>query len=175
MFHPPLSRPLTSADIMASWQYFTTNVKNANKDVFGPIVDSITAPDDKTIVFKLKAPYAPFLNKLANPSYLWLMSQEAVNRKGIDPSTQAVGTGPFIYQEQTPTAITWKKNPNYWNKGIPYVDGAVLNIIPSTSTSPGNFASSSASAAPMSRPAGSVTLSGASVTTPKRNPPAGGK
>ena len=139
MFHPPLSRPLTTADIMASWQYFTTNVKNANKDVYSPIVDSITAPDDKTIVFKLKAPYAPFLNKLANPSYLWVMSQEAVNRKGIDPSTQAVGTGPFIYQDQSPTAITWKKNPNYWNKGIPYVDGAVLNVIPATSTQEAQF------------------------------------
>jgi peptide/nickel transport system substrate-binding protein len=138
-FHAPLSRALTSADIMSSWEYFTTNVKNANKDVYVPIVDSLTAPDEKTIVFKLKAPYAPFLNKLANPSYMWILSQEAVNRKGIDPSTQAIGTGPFIFQDQSPTAISWKKNPNYWNKGIPYVDSTALNVIPTTSTQEAQF------------------------------------
>jgi ABC-type transport system substrate-binding protein len=139
MFHPPLNRALTSADIMASWQNFTTNAKNANKGVFDPIVDSLTTPDDKTVVFKLKAPYAPFLNKLANPSYMWIMPQEAVNRQGIDPATQPVGTGPWMYKEQTPTALSWKKNPNYWNKGLPYADNAVLNIIPDTSTQEAQF------------------------------------
>lgn len=139
MFHPPLNRALTSADIMASWKYFTTDTKNANKGVFDPIVDSMTTPDDNTVVFKLKAPYAPFLNKLANPSYMWILSQEAVNRQGIDPATQPVGTGPWMYKDQSPTALSWKKNPNYWNKGLPYADNAVLNIIPDTSTQEAQF------------------------------------
>ena len=49
-FHPPLSRALTSADVAASYQYFTTNTKNVNNGVYGPIVDSLTTPDDSTLV-----------------------------------------------------------------------------------------------------------------------------
>ena len=132
-FHPPLNRPFTSADVLASYQYFTTSPKNVNNGVYAPIVDSLTAPDDNTLVWKLKLPYAPFLNKLGNPQYLWLMSKDAVDGK-IDPAQQPIGTGPWIFVSSTPTAFTWKKNPNYFIKGIPYADGAVLNIMPATST-----------------------------------------
>jgi ABC-type transport system substrate-binding protein len=124
---------LTSADVLASYQYFTTNPKNANANVYKPIVDSLTAPDDFTLVWKLKLPYAPFLNKIANTQYMWIMSADAANGK-IDPEQQPVGVGPWIFVSSTPTAITWKKNPNYWNKGLPYADGVVFNIISDTST-----------------------------------------
>jgi peptide/nickel transport system substrate-binding protein len=133
MFHPPLNRPLTSADVMATWQRFTTDTKNTNSGVYAPIVDSLTAPDANTIVFKLKAPYAPFLNKLANPQYLWIMSQDVTAGK-IDPSQQMVGTGPWMFDTKSATSITWKRNPNYFIKGLPYADGVDINIIPDTAT-----------------------------------------
>ncbi len=138
-FHPPLSRPLTSADVNASYQYFTGSAKNVNNGVYKPIVDSLTTPDDSTLVWKLKLPYAPFLNKLANPQYLWIMSKDAATDGKIDPAQQAVGTGPWIFVNSTPTAFTWKKNPDYFLKGLPYADGAVLDIIPDTSTQEAQF------------------------------------
>jgi len=128
MFHPPLSRPLTSADVMASWQRLTADPKSVNGSVFKPLVDSLTAPDDYTVVFKLKAPYAPFLNKLTSPTYLWVISRDAADGK-IDPSKQPVGTGPWIFVNSSPTAYTYRKNPDYYVKGIPYADGAVLNVM----------------------------------------------
>jgi peptide/nickel transport system substrate-binding protein len=137
-FHAPLSRPLTSADVLASYQRFTTDAKNPNGAVFKPFVDSISAPDDQTVVFKLKAPYAPFLNTLANPQYLWIMSKDAVDGK-IDPSKQLIGTGPWIFAGDSPTSYTFKKNPEYFVKGIPYADGAVFNIIPDYSTREAQF------------------------------------
>jgi peptide/nickel transport system substrate-binding protein len=142
MFHPPLNRPLTSADVMATWQRFTTDTKNTNSGVYAPIVDSLTAPDANTIVFKLKAPYAPFLNKLANPQYLWIMSQDVTAGK-IDPSQQLAGTGPWMFDNKTPTAITYKKNPNYFIKGLPYADGVVANVIPDTATQEAQFVAQS--------------------------------
>ncbi|HZQ37585.1 MAG TPA: ABC transporter substrate-binding protein, partial [Dehalococcoidia bacterium] len=120
------------------YQYFTTNPKNTNAHVYDPIVDSLTAPDDTTLVWKLKLPYAPFLNKLANTQYLWILSKDGIDGK-FDMSQQAVGVGPWIFVNQDATAFTWKKNPNYWNKGLPYADGAVLNIIPDTSTAEAQF------------------------------------
>ncbi len=138
-FHPPLSRPLTAADVAASYQYFTTNAKNVNNGVYAPIVDSLTTPDDSTLVWKLKLPYAPFLNKLANPQYLWILSKDAATDGKIDPSQQAIGTGPWIFVSSTPTAFTWKKNPDYMLKGLPYADQAILNIIADTSTQEAQF------------------------------------
>jgi peptide/nickel transport system substrate-binding protein len=138
-FHAPLSRALTSADVAASYQNFTTNTKNVNSGVYKAIVDSLTTPDDSTLVWKLKLPYAPFLNKLGNPQYLWIMSKDAATDGKIDPSQQAIGTGPWIFVSSTPTAFTWKKNPDYFIKGIPYGDGAVLNIIADTSTQEAQF------------------------------------
>jgi peptide/nickel transport system substrate-binding protein len=137
-FHPPLSRPLTSEDVTASFQRFTTDAKNPNASVFKTVVDSLTAPDPQTIVFKLKAPYAPFRNLLANPQYLWILPRDAVDGK-IDPSKQLVGTGPWIFDNGSPTAYTFKKNPDYFMKGLPYADGVVFNIILDTSTREAQF------------------------------------
>ncbi|HZQ36689.1 MAG TPA: ABC transporter substrate-binding protein, partial [Dehalococcoidia bacterium] len=138
-FHPPLSRAITSADVAASYQYFTGSPKNVNNGVYAPIVDSLSTPDDSTLIWKLKLPYAPFLNKLGNPQYLWIMSKDAATDGKIDPSQQAIGTGPWIFVNSTPTAFTWKKNPDYMLKGLPYADQAVLNIIPDTSTQEAQF------------------------------------
>jgi len=137
-FHAPLNRPLTSADVTASYQRFTTDAKNPNSGVFKPLVDSMSAPDGQTIVFKLRAPYSPFLNVLANPQYLWIMSGDAVDGK-IDPAKQLVGTGPWIYVDSSPTSYTFKRNPDYFISGIPYADGAVYNIIPDYSTREAQF------------------------------------
>ncbi|HTE83182.1 MAG TPA: ABC transporter substrate-binding protein, partial [Dehalococcoidia bacterium] len=77
--------------------------------------------------FKLKQPYAPFLNTLATPLYFWVMSKDVVDGK-IDPSKQPVGTGPWLFGDASPTAYSFKKNSDYFVKGLPYADGAVLNI-----------------------------------------------
>ena len=137
-FHPPLSRALTAADVKASWDYFTTSTANPNRDVYAQIVDSLTTPDAGTLVFTLKHPYAPFLNKLADPSYLWIMPQEATVA-GSELAHRPAGTGPWIYTGQTPTAVNWKKNPDYFLKGIPFADGVQLNIIGDTATQEGQF------------------------------------
>jgi peptide/nickel transport system substrate-binding protein len=43
----------------------------------------------------------------------------------------AVGTGAFTVSDfERDTVIKFKKNPNYWNKGYPYLDGIELRYIP---------------------------------------------
>lgn len=42
-----------------------------------------------------------------------------------------IGTGPFILDSYTPdVALTYKRNPNYFEQGKPYIDGAKIAIIP---------------------------------------------
>jgi peptide/nickel transport system substrate-binding protein len=51
-------------------------------------------------------------------------------QKGIEwARSHIVGTGPFMLKEYKRDAhITWVKNPNYWRKGKPYLDG-IENLI----------------------------------------------
>ncbi|MGD0661148.1 MAG: ABC transporter substrate-binding protein [Syntrophorhabdales bacterium] len=46
-----------------------------------------------------------------------------------------VGTGPFILKEyKRDDHLTWVKNPNYWRKGRPYLDGIEVRFIPEPMT-----------------------------------------
>src|SRR5207248_4494486 len=49
---------------------------------------------------------------------------------GYDPLKQAIGTGPFTLDSVQPdVAYTYKKNPDYWEKGVPNVDQVKVAII----------------------------------------------
>src|SRR5262249_16652781 len=44
---------------------------------------------------------------------------------------QVIGTGPFKWSEFTPgTGVKLVRNPNYWQAGLPYLDGVELRVIP---------------------------------------------
>jgi peptide/nickel transport system substrate-binding protein len=49
--------------------------------------------------------------------------------------TNLVGTGPFMLKElKRDDHMTWVKNPNYWRKGRPYLDGIEVRFIPDSVT-----------------------------------------
>jgi peptide/nickel transport system substrate-binding protein len=87
-------------------------------------------PDKTTLVFKLNYPYAPFQRLLTSGVYSWIMPREAV-AGAYDPAKKIIGSGPFIFDSYTPdVGITFKKNPDWFEKGRPYVDGVKVSIIP---------------------------------------------
>ena len=46
-----------------------------------------------------------------------------------------IGTGPFKFVEYKPNqSIKVVKNPDYWKKGVPYLDAIEWTIIPNRST-----------------------------------------
>ncbi len=94
---------------------------------FGDI-QSIEAPDKYTVVVKLKEPYAPFMDAIANPSTA-ILPKEFVDTfpdKIITEGT--IGTGPYLPSEYRHQQLaTYKKNPDYWKKDsqggqLPYLD-----------------------------------------------------
>ena len=103
----------------------------------GPVVaqiDSVTAPDPTTVVFKLNAPNAFFLSPLASIEG-FIASPTATAKYGKDYARHPVGTGPFILQSFD--SLVLKKNPNYWKKDakgnrLPYLDQITLQPIPDT-------------------------------------------
>ena len=98
---------------------------NPRKDWYAN-VDHIEAPDAYTVVFRLKRPQPSLLIMLAS-------GYSPVYAAHVPPAqyrTTCVGTGPFKLKEwRLNEYIDYVKNPDYFVKGRPYVDGLRYIII----------------------------------------------
>src|SRR2546421_197438 len=86
-------------------------------------VEAIEAPDPYTLVFRLKWPQGSFLSSLASP-WNWIYKADILAKDMRWYETHVMGTGPFVFVEHV-KGSHWvgKRNPNYWDKGKPYLDG----------------------------------------------------
>lgn len=129
-FHdiPPVNgRVLDAEDVVASYKRFV-GLPAPQSATFKVAVDSAEVVDRQTVRFRLKAPYAPFLDMLANPGFLWIMPREADN--GFDPTQRPIGTGPWVLDKHTPSVgIAYQRHPNYFLKDLPYMDGVDMYVI----------------------------------------------
>jgi peptide/nickel transport system substrate-binding protein len=98
------------------------------------VIDRIETLDTYTVSLHLKYPFAPLLAYLASPWYSAIVPKEVVQQYG-DLQRVMVGTGPFMLEQYTPgEVIVLKVNPNYYEKGLPYLDRIEFRIIPSEMT-----------------------------------------
>ncbi len=89
-------------------------------------VKGLTVADPMTLKIRLHSPDITFINILAQP-YMTAVAKEAVTRYGAKFAKHVVSTGPFMlssYDQQGQTA-TFKRNPHYFWKGLPYLDSVV--------------------------------------------------
>ena len=127
---------MTSADVVATYQkiiFPPTGVLSPRSGAYA-VVDTITAPDASTVVFKLKYPSASFLTNLASP-WNFIYSADKLKTDIHWYETHIDGTGPFTYVSNT-KGQDWvgKKNPAYFGKDkdgtpLPYLDGYKALII----------------------------------------------
>ncbi|CDN94951.1 ABC transporter substrate-binding protein [Agrobacterium tumefaciens] len=111
--------PLTSADVLASWQRYTdpkTSWRCLTDTSAGGVaaVSGVTAPDAETVVFTLEKPTALFLPTLARTDCggtgIYHKSSLAADGKWVKP----IGTGPFTFGEwRTGQYVDLAANPNY--------------------------------------------------------------
>ncbi|MBX5437825.1 MAG: hypothetical protein IRZ33_11520, partial [Alicyclobacillaceae bacterium] len=78
--------------------------------------------------------------------FVQIISPTAVKTHGINwAKTHPVGTGPFVFSSWNPdVSIVYKRNPNYWQKGKPYLDEIDLNLIYDAHTAYNTFISGGA-------------------------------
>ncbi len=86
-------------------------------------VEAVQAPDPYTLVFRLKWPSGSFLSSLASP-WNWIYRADLLAKDPRWYEKNVMGTGPFTFVEHV-KGSHWvgKKNPGYWDKGKPYLDG----------------------------------------------------
>lgn len=128
---PVSGHPFEAEDVKASW----TRALTLKNNPFAGAIDmldagQISTPAKDTVVFKLKYPFAPLPSILAATTVGDSYPREAL-AGSYDPTKQMIGTGPFVFESFTPDIeFVTKRNPDYYTKGLPYVDGTRSSIIP---------------------------------------------
>jgi peptide/nickel transport system substrate-binding protein len=95
-------------------------------------VHDVQAPDELTLVYNLNDPQVNLPALLTIPSSNnAVQSPTAWKTKGDDYNRNPVGTGPYILKSWTAgDRMVLERNPDYWNKGHPYLDRIALKPLP---------------------------------------------
>src|SRR5262245_6264183 len=127
--------PLTSADVKASYDkiiFPPAGVRSVRKNAY-TAVERVEAPDPTTVVFKLKFPSASLLDNLASPWNV-IFPKKYLDQDPNYFKTHVVGSGPFKFKNYTRGAtFEGERNPDYFIKDRPYLDGYKFFISPETS------------------------------------------
>src|SRR5436305_2393536 len=128
-------KPFTSKDVVCTWDLLTgrSNEKlriNPRKAWYRNL-EEVVPNGDREVTFRLKRSQPSFIALLASgftPIYPCHVSPR-------DMRSHPIGTGPFKFVEFQPNdRITVTRNPDYWKKDRPYLDGIEYTIIKDVST-----------------------------------------
>ncbi len=93
------------------------------------MIAAVTAPDPGTVVFELNIPYGGFAEIMADRQ-VKMTPRSAAATMGTKP----IGTGPFRFVSNAPgDRLVMARNPDYFEPGVPKLDGVELRIIPEMS------------------------------------------
>jgi peptide/nickel transport system substrate-binding protein len=124
--------PMTAADVK-----FSIDDARAPKRGWGYLdsaIKSIEAPDDSTVVFRLKYPWTPFLADIALFSN-GIIPNNFAGQKRAEFYKHPIGTGPFMWDKRVVgQSVTFKRNPFYWQRGKPYLDRVTWTFVSDQNT-----------------------------------------
>ncbi|GED68636.1 peptide ABC transporter substrate-binding protein [Brevibacillus reuszeri] len=106
------------------------------------VIESISAPDEKTLILQLKEPSAPLLSYLIQPNVTQPLSMAAIEQYGKEYGRNPVGVGPWKFESwKTGESITLVRNEAYkWAEpfakvqGPPMPDKLVIKFIKDAQT-----------------------------------------
>ncbi len=128
---------LTSEDVKATFDRIRKPPQGISipRSVLFRAVSEITAPDKYTVQFKLSDPRpASFMMAAIASGWNGIVRKKTLEDNGYNlrKVLDIPGTGPFrsVKYVENETRIM-EKNPKYWNKGLPYLDGVqFFSLIP---------------------------------------------
>jgi peptide/nickel transport system substrate-binding protein len=126
-------QPFTSADVA-----FTLNEATKFNPFWGQVLLNVAGaetPDDNTFVMVMKNPFAAAFEALDKENFAILPKHIYANTDILqNPANRMpVGMGPYrLVKYDQGRALTFERNPYFWQAGKPYLDGLVMAVIPDT-------------------------------------------
>ena len=124
---------------------------------FDELIDDVSRADDRTVVFTLRQPNAPFLASLAM-DFMSIASAEYADHLASTGEPEVidlvpVGTGPFVFEDyQQDSLIRYRANRDYW-QGAPPIDQLLFSITPDASVRRAKLVSGECHVMPFPNPA----------------------
>ena len=169
---PPVNgRELVAEDVKFTFDRFLTEKGNPERQLLDS-VDRVEVVDRYTVKFVLKEPFVWLLDILANAMCMWVIAPEVVREIWrLKKVETAIGTGPFILERYEPNVKTiFRRNPDYFRQGLPYVDGVEWLVVQDESTGLAMYRTGQIDTGPGANWARSPTRPG--VTQAEPSPPA---
>ena len=115
-----------SADVIATFKLIADPARASSARTHMDLVESYEAVDKYTVRFKLKISYAGFA-ELMIERQLKIIPSDRLDKLATEPS----GTGPFKLKSWSPgDKLELVKHTEYFEKGLPKLDGVVFRIMP---------------------------------------------
>jgi peptide/nickel transport system substrate-binding protein len=119
-------KELDSSDVIATFKLVADPATGSSARTHMDLVEAFEAVDKYTVRFRLKIPYAGFAELMVERQ-LKIVPRDRLDKLSTEPS----GTGPFKLKSYTPgDKLELVKNPDYFEKGLPKLDGVVFRIMP---------------------------------------------
>ena len=123
-------RPLTSSDVKWSFDSLLQGKIRSTKAAAYRFVDHIDAPDDSTVIFHLKEPWAGLLWNIAGGEGMGIVPYGSGNELSRSP----IGSGPFRFvRAEQDKEVVIERNDNYWAAKA-RLDKVQFLVVPDTTT-----------------------------------------
>lgn len=134
-------KAVTAEDVVASWSRFPDLLKNQGSQVneanWG-FIDTVTAPDARTVVVKLKAPSASAPVLMASTAYGIISKAQLDASSAKNVQQEDAGAGPYIAAKRDPSGTAMTRFKDYYKhespsagflNDLPYIDSIETRII----------------------------------------------
>ena len=127
---PLNGRELTAADVKYCFEAYA---KEGVQTFTFQEIEGMETPDKHTLRVHLKAPNTLFPQNVAE--FIAVIFPREILEEDGDLKKRLVGTGPYILKEHTrKVRIVLQRNPDYYDKGRPYIDEYIILSTPDAAT-----------------------------------------
>lgn len=120
-------QPMTADDVVATFKRLCdpevgSSALSSFKGILSP--EGVTRVDDATVAFALERAFVDFPYLVSSTNYNCVVLPRDY---AGDFQKNPIGTGPFVMTDyKNNVSATFTKNPDYWQQGLPYLDGVAF-------------------------------------------------
>ena len=119
-------KELGAEDVIATFRMIADPATASSARTYMDLVEAFEAVDKYTVRFKLKIPYAGFAELMVERQ-MKIVPSDRMDKLATEPS----GTGPFKLKSWVPgDRLELVKHTEYFEKGLPRLDGVTFRIMP---------------------------------------------